>query len=377
MLVSLVLLAGTTTSASATPQFAREYRVSCSHCHVAPPRLNQVGENFLARGYRFDDAALASRATVPLAVWNTFDVEYRRASDLTKGFFSRVEVISGGPLRWTGSAYFIELRALSQQIGAGNRLLNRSGRFEDAFVSLPLGSRSGITATVGQFRALSQVDVSRRLSLSEPLAFSTGIPDRRAAQTPRLTGLRGFSPSGRQPAVRLMHQRRTGTQAADGWYTAATVPLTGELTLPFSDAASFELEARPKGVFGETYYRSGMTSIGGHAFAGDRRGLAHVVVTSDFAARWSAIGAVGFDRARGSTSARLSVGGEYAVGPRLVAGGRLDHRSGAGRRPAVLAYVDSHLPFGPAVFRQAVRLQFEQTLQRNAFRSALALSHIF
>lgn len=375
---ALVLLPGSALPVSATPQFAREYRVSCSHCHVAPPRLNQVGENFLARGYRVDDAALPqSGTTVPLAVWNTFDVEYRRASDLTKGFFSRVELISAGPMRWPGSAYFVELRALSEQIGGGNRLLNRSGRFEDAFVSMPIGPRSGVTFTAGQFRALTQVDVSRRLSLSEPVAFSASIPDRQPARSARLTSLRAFSPSGRQPGMRVMYQRRGSTNAADGWYGAITLPLTGELTLPFTDAASFELETRPKGVFGETYYRAGMTSIGGHAFAGNVRGLANVVATSDLSGRLAVMGAVGFDRTRGLTSARVSVGGEYVLMPRLVAGSRIDHRTGSGRNPAVLAYVDAHVPFGPSAFRQAVRLQFEQTLQRNAFRSTLALSHIF
>lgn len=363
----------------ATPQFARQYRVDCSYCHVAPPRLNQRGEDFLARGYRFDPLdPMPSHRTLPVAVWNTFDVEYRRSPGLTKAYPSRVEVISGGPIGTTRASYFIELRALSQQIGGGNRLLNRSGRFEDAFVNVAVNPAGSLSVTVGQFRALNQVDVSRRLSLSEPLAFSASISGTRpAGSSARLTALRAFSPSGRQPAVRLAYQRAGSRNAADGWYSAFTIPLTGELTIPLTDAASFEFEARPKGVFGESYYRTGMTAVGGHAFIGDDRSVAHLVASSDFAERWALLAAAGFDRLRGTTSGRFTAGAEYVVARRVIGGARIDHRTGPNRRPAVLLYVNGDLPFGPEAFRQAVRLQFEQTLQRNNFRSALALSHVF
>lgn len=69
-----------------------------------------------------------------LAVWNTFDVERRHTIDLTKGFPSRVELISFGTLLRSRVAYFAERRALSQSIGGNRRLFDRSGRFEDLFV---------------------------------------------------------------------------------------------------------------------------------------------------------------------------------------------------------------------------------------------------
>lgn len=365
--------------AQATPQFARQYAVDCSFCHVAPPKLNQRGEDFLVRGYRFDALTpMASHETVPLAIWNTFDVEYRRTQSFTKGYPSRVELISAGPVGGTPASYFIELRALSQQIGAGNRLVNRSGRFEDAFINLPVNRQKSLTVTIGQFRALNQIDVSRRLSLSEPLVFSAGIADpRTASANSRLTALRAFSPSGRQPGVRLTFQRPGSRQAADGWYSSFTLPLTGELTIPFTDAASFEFEARLKGVFGESYYRSGLTAIGGHAFVGNQRSLANLVVNSDLSERWAVMGGLGVDRFRGTSEARYSMGGEYIFPRRIIAGGRVDHRTGRNRRPAVLLYLNGHLSFGPPSFRQAVRVQFEQTFQRNNVRSALALSHLF
>ena len=90
----LIALAGAVSIAEATPQFARRYRVDCSHCHSAPPRLNEQRLRFLAAGYRLD--GVSSSTTVPLAIWNTVDVERRHSIDLTKGFPSRVELISAG-----------------------------------------------------------------------------------------------------------------------------------------------------------------------------------------------------------------------------------------------------------------------------------------
>jgi hypothetical protein len=379
-MLAVWLMFGSLAPAWASPQFARQYRVDCSFCHVALPRLNQQGENFLARGYQLDPAArIALQRTMPLAVWNTFDLEHRDAADVTKAFPGRVEIVSGGRLGQSRASYFIELRALSQQIASGDRLLNRSGRLEDAFVAVPLDRGNSLMLTVGQFRTLNQLDVSRRLSLSEPLALSASVPDPKSARTARLTNLRAFAPAGRQPAVRLMYQDQDlgRANAADGWYASVTVPLAGEMTLPLTDAASFEFEARPKGLFAETYYRTGLTSFGGHAFVGDDRGLGHIIVTSDVTPRWSFLGALGFDRATGVSAARYSIGGEYVFSRCVIGGTRVDHRTGQQRDPAVLVYVNSHLPLGPSVFRQALRLQFEQTLQHDNLRAALAVSHIF
>jgi hypothetical protein len=188
------------------------------------------------------------------------DLEWRHSNDLVKGFPSRVEIISAGPIGRSRASYFAEWRALSQGIGGDRRLLDRSGRFEDLFVRAPITSRANLSLTVGQFRTLTQVDIWQRLSLSEPLVFSSSVPGRSAAE-PRLTGLRAFSASGRQPAVRVEYQLARAQSPADGWFAAATLPLTGELTIPFTDAASFELEARPKGVFLEAFRRSGLASI--------------------------------------------------------------------------------------------------------------------
>lgn len=312
----------------ATPQFARAFRVDCSHCHLAPPRLNERGLRFLAAGYRMDGTDKRS-PTVPLAIWNTVDLEWRHSADFIRGFPSRVEVVSAGPIGRRAS-YFAEWRALSQSLGGNGRLLNRSGRFEDLFLRTPVTPGGALSVTAGQFRTLTQVDVSLRLSLSEPLVFSSSVPGRRAADA-RLTSLRGFSASGRQPAVRVEYQASRTQPSADGWFAAATLPFTGELTIPFTDAASFKFEGRPKGVFLEAFRRSGLTSLGGHAFiGGDGRRLVSGVATHDLGGRLALLAGVGAFRAGGVTNARFSLGGEATLSSRVVGGIRLDHHTGQG-----------------------------------------------
>jgi hypothetical protein len=358
----------------ATPQFARKHRVDCSYCHSAPPRLNERGLAFLAAGYRFEANPPAS--TIPVAVWNTGDLEWRHSGDLVKGFPSRVELISAGPLRDSGATYFAEWRALSQSLAANGRLLNRSGRFEDLFIRTPVTRGSAFAVSVGQFRTLTQVDVSLRLSISEPLVFSSNVPGEPASYA-RLTALRAFSPSGRQPAIRAEYQLTDGQSRADGWFFGATMPMTGELTIPFTDAASFEFEANPKGVFLESYRRSGLTSVGAHAFVGDERRLLTGVVTHDVASRVAGLAAVGAFHAAGVTDTRFSVGGEVLLASYLVGGARVDHRTGQGRDPIVLMYGNVHVPFGPSHVRQALRFQVEHRIQPANHTTAFALSHVF
>ena len=375
VLVACGLVAGAGES-EATPQFARTYLVDCSHCHSAPPRLNERGLRFVAAGYRLENGDERSR-TIPLAIWNTVDLELRHSTDLIKGFPSRVELISAGPIGPSGGAYFAEWRALSQSIGGNGRLLNRSGRFEDLYLGVPVTQGGAVTVTAGQFRTLTQVDVSLRLSLSEPLVFSSSVPGRRAADA-RLTGLRAFSASGRQPAVRVAYRASRAQSPADGWFAAATLPLTGELTIPFTEAASFEFEGRPKGLFLEAFRRSGLTSVGGHAFIGDeRRRVVSAVVTHDLGNRFAVLAGIGAFHATGITDTRFSIGGEATISSKVVGGIRVDHRTGQGRDPAILLYGNGHVPFGPSSFRQALRLQIEHRIQPANHMTGFALSHVF
>lgn len=66
--------------ASAIPAFSRIYRTSCTTCHLAPPKLNVMGEAFRLAGYRFpdNDALLREEEAVPLGA-EPWEDEWPRA----------------------------------------------------------------------------------------------------------------------------------------------------------------------------------------------------------------------------------------------------------------------------------------------------------
>jgi hypothetical protein len=47
--------------AEAIPLFARNYKISCTTCHVGFPKLNSFGEAFAGNGYRFSEDDLAEQ----------------------------------------------------------------------------------------------------------------------------------------------------------------------------------------------------------------------------------------------------------------------------------------------------------------------------
>ncbi len=343
----------------AVPYFARRYNQPCTTCHVIPPKLNQFGEDFLARGYRFLDNPPQER-TWPFAVWATWRGQVEASRDRGRGLPNRVEIISGGPVGRTRAFYFLEWLPISQQVGSDGRRVERHGRFEDLFVSLPVGSAY---VTVGQFRSLTQVDVSRRLSLSTPLAFSAGLAGKPALSS-RLSGLRSFSLAGRSPAVRLSRQWTRGRRRADGWYNSVTMPFAGELVIPLTGRVNrergFEFELRPKGALLESYYRHGLSSFGGHAFLGAERRLFGLVGSYNRGPFFSTA-AVGFGRERtGQKDTRISWETEFIPRPWLALGLRVDDRTGSGRPPALIPHINLAFPLTSYI----VRITVEHRQQR-------------
>ena len=147
-------------------------------------------------------------------------------------------------------------------------------------MNIDLNNRSSLT--LGQYRSLRQVDVSLRLSLSEPAVFSTSLPGKPDPDA-RTKSLRGFAPSGRSPGLTYQYQSIVKQRAGDGLFHALTVPFPGEISLPLTREArreaSFELDGSPKGVFLETFYRRGLNSAGMHAFLDSDRRLLQGVGT--------------------------------------------------------------------------------------------------
>lgn len=366
----LFLIAMLSSSLEAVPYFARKYNLSCGNCHTLPPNLNEFGLEFVANGYTLQ--AVPSHPTLPLAVWATQRIERHdtRNRDFTKAFPNRVELVSGGAIS-PRLSYFLEWRPLSfEATGRDGRLLDRSGRFEDLFLNFDIGER--VSVTVGQFRMLSQWDASRKLSLSTPVAFSASVAGK-PARKPRLSSLRSFSLEGRAPAVRFS----LGDPAADGWNHEVTVPFAGELSLPLTsdarDAASFELEARPKGAFLETSRRSGLDSFGGSFFVGDDRWMAALIGQKQVGAT-HLYGAAGTARFRsGVQDFRLSLGHYWIPRAWFAWGSRIDHRSADGRGVAFVPHVNVHFPGSKYTFLFVL----EPFLQKDNSGVAAEISAIF
>lgn len=359
-------------NAHAIPYFARKYSTRCSTCHILPPMLNERGLRFVTNGYRLSELSREA-STVPVAVWTTQRLEADQERETGKGFPNRLELISSDSLApWL--SYFVEWRAVSYQNTSSGRLLNRSGRFEDLFLLFQLPRR--FTVTVGQFRMLNQWDVSRRLTLSEPAAFSAGVPGGPSANR-RLQSLRSFSLAGRAPAVRASWHAPSSGSESDGWFHEFTVPLAGEFSIPLGKDpkrnASFELEGRPKGLLYETYYRRSLSSLGGSLFAGDDRWLTNLTGTLQIRDQHllASVGTARFPS--GLQDFRLSVSGTWVPRSWIGAGVRLDHQSARRVRPAVAPHLNFSVPGSQFTFLVTV----EQRIQKNNLGTAVEVSAVF
>ncbi len=262
--------------AHAIPLYARRHGLNCNACHQIVPTLNQSGLDYWSRGYRLPpEMEDPNNQTTPFAAWYTWRQEDQPDRDFGEGFLPKVELITGGPIGEQFS-YFVEWRVISLQTRGDGTLRDRSGRFEDAFINWQPNDVH--TVTLGQYRALNQVDVSRRVSIGTPLLFGAGLAGDTAPGDPRLTSLRGFSPAGRSPGVTYSLQlMQNECSPSDGLFFFGTVPFVGELSIPLTTEAhteaSFELHGEVKGVFLETFYRQGLSSIGMHAFVDNDRYL--------------------------------------------------------------------------------------------------------
>lgn len=373
LLVALILAPAA--DALAIPKFARMYNVSCQTCHVLPPKLGRSGQEFVARRYQFSDETLMRTSTIPVAVWVSVLGQRQPTKDFMRGFPNRVEFIASDAVS-TKLSYFVEWRALSLELRSDGSLRDRSGRFEDLFV---IGEvLEDVSITFGQYRLLSQIDVSQRLSISEPLLFSSSLRGAKAS-TSRLTGLRSFSPSGRSPTLRVQyHHDLFGSQRqADGWFTVFNLPMTGEFSIPLTnearEEASFEFEAVPKGVFIESFLRNGLTSVGVHMFTGTNdRLLGQVVGTTQYRNLFltSAIG-VGKDRENKLTNMMLEA--EYNAVDWGILAVRFEHQTGFQKKPAIIPYGVVHFP-GTSY---TIRLAIEQRIQEGNNQMLVETSVIF
>jgi hypothetical protein len=284
---------------------------------------------------------------------------------------NRLEIISGGRLVAPWLSYFAEWRTVSLETRGDGSLRDRSGRFEDLFATAAKGPAA---LTVGQFRLVSQVDVSRRVGLSEPLLLAAGVPGTGTGSL-RDVALRGFAPAGRSPAVRAAWSGHLGR--AWRWTTSAAVPLPGEISIPLTREArreaSFELQTDPKGVVVESFAQRGLLSVGGHVFYdhGDRF-LANALAAGNAGTLYWTAGA-GVARAGSVTRGRWSLEGEVFPSRHAGVGARVEDRAGDGLPAALLTYLNAHFPGT----RYTLRLTLEQRIQRDRHTTLLELGTVF
>ena len=312
--------------AHGVPYFARKYDLNCKSCHIIPPALNQQGENFVANGYKLAGLVKA-KTTWPFALWLTQRFEGQHSNDLDKGFPNKVELISGGPIGNSRASYFLEWRILSQQVSSNGSLKDRSGRFEDLFIMYNVSNSINLKA--GQFRLLNQIDDSRKLGLSSPLVIGAKISGSGVGSA-RERSLRAFAPNGRSPSLSLEHRSLPGAHAADGWFNIVSLVFPGEFSIPITDEArieaSFEFESDPKGVFLESFYRRGLSSVGAHLFVDDGRSMGSLIGVYN-RGRWFSRLGLGYGRFAGETNARFTLANEFIPYDFLSGGVRLDHQT--------------------------------------------------
>jgi hypothetical protein len=271
--------------------------------------------------------------------------------------------------------YFIEWRTLSQEGRSDGTLRDRSGRFEDLFLT---ASHGPAELTAGQFRQVSQVDVSRRIGVNEPLLLSASLPGS-GTGTSREIGLRAFSPSGRSPSLRLGLHR--DTDHVGRWSTYLALPFSGEFSLPLTSEAkteaSNELELNPKGIFVESFLRSGLTSVGAHVFydSDPDRYLANALTTGSYRdLYWTGI--LGVSKSGDVTRGRWSLEGEVfpaRLGGFLGLGGRVEDEGGDAVEHAIVPYVNAHFPGT----RFTVRVTLERRFQRGRNATFLEIGTVF
>lgn len=354
------------------PYFARKHNANCNTCHVIPPMLNQFGEDFLANGYSFPKSE-HTKKTWPFALWLTQSGEAQHSNDIDKTFPNKVELISGGPIGNSPVSYFLEWRILSQQTRSDGSLKDRSGRFEDLFIIYKVSNSLNLKA--GQYRLLNQIDDSRKLGLSSPVVIGAKIPGSGGSDA-REKSLRAFAPNGRSPSVSVEHRSMPGGHAADGWFNIVSLVFPGEFSIPLTDEArdeaSFEFGSEPKGVFGESFYREGLSSVGAHLFIDDGRSMGSLMGVHN-RGRWFSRLGLGFGRFGGETNARFTLEHELIPADFFSVGARLDHQTEVENGTSLLTNINLQWPRT----LWTLRLVLEQRIHSDNHATRAELSLIF
>lgn len=195
----IALLLAQAAPVGAIPAFARKYRVSCTLCHTAPPKLSKFGEDFAAHGFQLapgaapvdtidtGDQLLQLPASLPLAIRMDAFTQLRsnvpdRANKFDLQTPWNIKLLSGGQIA-PGVSYYMYFFLGERGEVAG---------LEDAFLQFTDLAHTGINLVVGQFQLSDPVFKRElRLSIEDYQLYRVRVGD----ASPNLTYERGLMAS--------------------------------------------------------------------------------------------------------------------------------------------------------------------------------------
>ncbi|VAX28305.1 hypothetical protein MNBD_NITROSPINAE05-400, partial [hydrothermal vent metagenome] len=169
--------------AEAIPLFARNYKLSCTTCHVGFPKLNSFGEAFAGNGYRFSEGDLSEQNVetgdekvqllnhVPLAI--RVDSFFRFRNDTATGTDFQgpfvIKLLSSAPITEKISYYFYFLFDERGDVGG----------VEDAFIHLNNAYKDvDLDLRFGQFQVMDVLfPREQRLTFQDYTYYVTAISD--------------------------------------------------------------------------------------------------------------------------------------------------------------------------------------------------------
>jgi hypothetical protein len=239
-LFALCLLA----SALATPQFARDTKMTCGACHTHVPRLNSFGQSFYSGGFRVGSTKLRMAELV----WIQATSETSAGSAMRPTHtFEDSAIASGGVIGKT--TYHLMYFPISQDV--------------EAYAIHPLTQR--VSLSTGTISPISQFDPELEFSFegAAVLAPEEFLDNEEISPFQLGEGVL---------AGRAVFGQISGLPYGEGWNVAATVPLSNGM----EDIRGFAW-AQPKGVLVEAYRRNGLNTVGVNYFTGRSRRFAAVL----------------------------------------------------------------------------------------------------
>lgn len=165
--VVMWVVASSVQTAQAIPYFARKHEADCSMCHWQQPKLNSFGKKFQENGYRITkneapDSSFKSIGNMPLSLKMEPRFSTKNAASASSDFqLHSIELQIAGSLP-DGGTVMVE------------KYLEERGDYHnagDAFITWPLSDKG--TLKIGQFKTMSHIPDSERLTLSRNMVYNT------------------------------------------------------------------------------------------------------------------------------------------------------------------------------------------------------------